>query len=181
MAGDGPDSLEILPPRHERPPGRAQRKNSATCRPMADRWLPPPKFPAWEPRAAATARAGDSPRRRPRASPWPLGRNSAASTSTRRSADSRWPATARKATATANAGTDRSLAKFAHTATERVSGIQKGNSTSGAGKAGREAPAQGFGHVRYERRTKPSKRGCVGSRPRACRAPIPSAAPPQLS
>ncbi len=47
---------------------------------------------------------------------------------TRRSAASRWPATARKATATGNTGTDRSLAKIAHTATERVSGVPKGKS-----------------------------------------------------
>lgn len=57
----------------------------------------------------------------------------------------------------------------------------EGNSACGAGKADREAPAQGFGHVRYDGMTKPWGQGRAASGPRACRAPIPSAAQPRLS
>ena len=116
----------ILPPMQERTPERPQRKNSATCRPSADRWLPPPKFPHHGAHSSPDDQGGGtSPRQRPRASPWLLGRNSATSSSTHGIAASRWPATARKTTATRNAVTDRSLAKIARRAPERVSGVPK--------------------------------------------------------
>ena len=128
-AGAGPDSHEgkILPPRQERTPERPQRENSATCRPTADRWRPPPKIPhLGATRAAPTARAGDFAPTAPKDLSVAAGQEFGHVRQHAPEHRQQVASNSAKGTATGNAGTDRSLAKIAHTATERVSGVPKG-------------------------------------------------------